>query len=144
MARFFEAAAYYYQQAPWKKVADDVAIQVECDQFKSGLWFAVPMGQSGITMGLAVYEDLSELRAMWQDEAPGHKAARRSVATTVTFDDETDMPVADYEASKRHGWMVAGPEAYPHVFHKDIGLSLRPPLAWELELMEGCLRAVPE
>ncbi len=144
VARFFEAAAYYYQQAPWKKVADDVAIQVECDQFKSGPWFAVPMGQSGITMGLAVYEDLSELRAMWQDEAPGHKAARRSVATTVTFDDETDMPVADYEASKRHGWMVAGPEAYPHVFHKDIGLSLRPPLAWELELMEGCLRAVPE
>jgi hypothetical protein len=24
------------------------------------------------------------------------------------------------------------------------GRSLRPPLAWELELMEGCLRAVPE
>lgn len=144
VARFFEAAAYYYRQAPWKKVADDMAVKVECDQFKSGPWYAVPMGQSGITMGLAVYEDLAELRAMWHDEAPGHQAARRSVATTVTFDDETDMPVADFEACKRYGWTIAGPEAYPHVFHKDIGLSLRPPLAWELELMEGCLRAVPE
>jgi hypothetical protein len=30
------------------------------------------------------------------------------------------------------------------VFRKERGLALRPPLAWELELMEGCLRAVPE
>ena len=41
------------------------------------------------------------------------------------------------------GWWP-GPDAYPEVFHKERGLSLRPPLAWELELMEGCLRAVPE
>jgi hypothetical protein len=34
--------------------------------------------------------------------------------------------------------------AYPEIFHKERGRSLRPPLAWELELMEGCLRAVPE
>jgi hypothetical protein len=39
---------------------------------------------------------------------------------------------------------VARADAYPEVFHKERGLSLRPPLAWELELMEGCLRAVPE
>lgn len=143
-ASFFEAAAYYYQQAPWKKVSDDLAIRVECDRFKSGPWYAVPMGQSGIMMGLAVYDDLNELRTVWQDDDPRQKAAHRSVATTVTFGEETEMPVADFDASKRYGWSVAGPEAYPHVFHKDIGLSLRPPLAWELELMEGCLRAVPE
>jgi hypothetical protein len=34
--------------------------------------------------------------------------------------------------------------AIPDAFHKERGLSLRPPLAWELELMEGCLRVVPE
>jgi hypothetical protein len=49
--------------------------------------------------------------------------------------------VADLEAAKRHGWPVARADAYPEVFHKERGLSLRPPLAWELELMEGCLRA---
>jgi hypothetical protein len=37
---------------------------------------------------------------------------------------------------------VARADAYPEVFHKERGLALRPPLAWELELMEGCLRAV--
>ena len=54
-----------------------------------------------------------------------------------------DIPAADLEACKRHGWEVAGPEAYPAIFRKERGLSLRPPLAWELLLMEGCLRAIP-
>ena len=39
---------------------------------------------------------------------------------------------------------MARADAYPEVFQKERGLSLRPPLAWELELMEACLRAVPE
>jgi hypothetical protein len=52
--------------------------------------------------------------------------------------------VADLEAAQEHGWPVARPDAYPSVFHKERGLALRPPLAWELELVEACLRAVPE
>ncbi len=39
---------------------------------------------------------------------------------------------------------LARPDAYPEVFHKDRGMSVRQPLSWELELMEGCLRAVPD
>jgi hypothetical protein len=39
---------------------------------------------------------------------------------------------------------VAAPEAYPWIFRKDPGQSPRPPSAWELELLEGCLRAVPD
>jgi hypothetical protein len=66
------------------------------------------------------------------------------VATTVTFGEEWDIPVADLEAARRYGWQVARADAYPSAFHKERGLALRPPLAWELELIEGCLRAVPE
>jgi hypothetical protein len=29
------------------------------------------------------------------------------------------------------------------IFRKERGMTIRPPLAWELELMEGCLRAIP-
>jgi hypothetical protein len=39
---------------------------------------------------------------------------------------------------------VAGPEAYPLVIRINPGLAMRPPLVWELELLEGCLRAIPE
>jgi hypothetical protein len=85
-----------------------------------------------------------ELQKMWAEDREDEDHPRQSVATTVTFGEEWDNPVADLEAAKKHGWQVARPDAYPEVFHKERGLSLRPPLAWELELMEGCLRAVPD
>ena len=39
---------------------------------------------------------------------------------------------------------MAGPEAYPLVIRVNPGLAMRPPLVWELELLEGCLRTIPE
>ena len=39
---------------------------------------------------------------------------------------------------------MAGPEAYPLVIRINPGRAVRPPLAWELELLEGCLWAIPE
>jgi tetratricopeptide (TPR) repeat protein len=144
VASFYEAAAFFFQKAPWKKVGYEAAMQVECGKFHSGPWYAVLMGQSGLTLGLALYEDLEALRRLWAGERADADMARLSVATTVTFGEEWDIPVADLEAAKKHGWPVARADAYPEIFHKERGLSLRPPLAWELELMEGCLRVVPE
>jgi tetratricopeptide (TPR) repeat protein len=141
---FYEAAASFFRQAPWKRVGYEAAIQVVCDKFQSGPWYAVLMGQSGLTMGLALYEDVEALQAMWAGDRASEEHARQSVATTVTFEEEWNIPVADLDAAKKHGWQVARPDAYPEVFRKERGLSLRPPLAWELELVEGCLRAVPE
>lgn len=62
----------------------------------------------------------------------------------MTFGGKTDVPVADHDACKKFAWKVAGPRAYPHIFHKQPGLTIRPPLSWQLELMAGCLRAVPQ
>ena len=141
---FYDAAAFFFRQAPWKKVGDEVTIKVECDKFQSGPWYAVVMGQSGLTTGLALYEDLKALQQIWTTEGSDEETARQGVATTVTFGEEWTIPVADLEAAKRHGWQIARPDAYPEIFRKERGLSLRPPLAWELELMEACLRAIPE
>jgi tetratricopeptide (TPR) repeat protein len=144
VAGFYEGAANFFRQAPWKQVGYEAAIRVECAKFQSGPWYAVLMGQSGLERGLALYEDLDTLRGLLTGAAADEDMARQSVATTVTFGEEWDIPVADLEAAKKHGWRVARPDAYPSAFHKERGLSSRPPLAWELELMEGCLRAVPD
>ena len=143
VAGFYRAAAGFYRRAPWRKLGYETAIKVECDRFESGPWYAVVMGQSGLTFGMALYEDLKALGKLWAGEMSDEENARETVALTVTFDDETEISAADLDASRRLGWEVAGPEAYPSIFRKERGLSLRPPLAWELELMEGCLRAVP-
>jgi tetratricopeptide (TPR) repeat protein len=141
---FFEAAAGFFLRAPWKRVGYEAAIKVECDKFHSGPWYGVLMGQSGLMMGLALYENLDTLRKTWTEEQGDEESARRTVATTVSFGEESDLPVADLEAAQRHGWKVARPDAYPSIMHKERGMSKRQPLAWELELMEGCLRAVPD
>ncbi|MGH3626808.1 MAG: DUF6930 domain-containing protein, partial [Sciscionella sp.] len=141
---YYDAAAFFHRQAPWKKVGDEAAIKVECDRFQSGPWYAVVMGQSGLTTGLTLYEDLAVLKYLWKREASDEEAARQSVATTVIFGEEWSIPVADSEAAKKHGWAVARPDAHPEVFRKERGRSLRPPLAWELELVAACLRAVPD
>ncbi|MGE5754399.1 MAG: DUF6930 domain-containing protein [Planctomycetaceae bacterium] len=143
VASFYRAAAGFYRRAPWRKLGYETAIKVECDRFESGPWYAVVMGQSGLTFGVALYDDLKTLEKLWAGEMSDEQSSRETVALTVTFDDETGIPVTDLDASRRFGWEVAGPEAYPSIFRKERGLSMRPPLAWELELMEGCLRAIP-
>ena len=75
---FYEAAAAFFRQAPWKKVGYEAAIKVECDKFQSGPWYAVLMGQSGLTTGLALYEDLKALRRMWAGDRGDEDNARQT------------------------------------------------------------------
>jgi tetratricopeptide (TPR) repeat protein len=144
VAGFYAAAASFFEQAPWRRVGYDSALRVECCKYQGGPWYAVLMGQSGLSMGLALYEDLGAARRVWERPDAFEDNLRESVATTVNFGEEIDLPLAEVEAAERYGWRVARDDAWPLVLHKERGLSHRPPLAWELELLEGCLRAVPE
>ncbi|MBV8076943.1 MAG: tetratricopeptide repeat protein [Planctomycetaceae bacterium] len=144
VAGFYRAAAAFHREAPWRALGYESAIKVEADRFESGPWYAVVMGQSGLTFGMALYDDLGLLKRMWAGASSDEENARETVALTVTFGDESEVPFADLEASREYGWEVAGPEAHPSIFRKERGMTMRPPLAWELELMEGCLRAVPD
>jgi len=84
---FYDAAAYYFRLAPWKKIADNTAIKVACDRFDSGPWYAVLMGQLGLTTGLALYDDLGALRQAWAG-GTDEENARHAVGTSVTFGEE--------------------------------------------------------
>jgi hypothetical protein len=144
VACFYEAAALFFRLAPWKKVGYEAAIKVESDRYRGGPWYAVLMGQSGLLAGLALYDDLGTLsKLLATGGGSDEENARETVVTTMSFGEEWTIPVADLEAAKKYGWPVVRPDAYPDVFHKERGMATRRPLAWELELMEGCVRAVP-
>jgi tetratricopeptide (TPR) repeat protein len=143
VAGFYEAAAEFYRSAPWRKLGYESAIKVECDRLESGPRYAVVMGQSGLTFGLALYDDLTVLKNLWSSRLSDEENARETVALTVTFDDDSGISDADLDAIQQYEWEIAGPEAYPSIFRKERGMSMRPPFGWELELMQGCLRMIP-
>lgn len=140
---FFAAAAEYYRKAPWKSVGLEDIVEVACAQFDSGPWYAVVMGEAGITVGLALYEDLKLLRKVLSGKLSDEENTRETVALTMTFESPREAHPGDLEAAREHGWEIAGPEAFPVIYRKERGLSIRPALAWELELMAASLRAIP-
>ncbi len=143
VGRFYQAAAEFYRRAPWRSLGYEGAIRVETDRFDSGPWYVVVMGRLGVTIGIALYDDLKMLRRLWTRPATNEENVRRSVALTMTFDPQESIPMADLLAAREHGWVVADPEAYPLAFKKERGMTMRPPLVWELTLLEACLRALP-
>ena len=141
---FYAAAAEFYRRKPWQRVPGDTPIKVECAKFRSGPWYAVVMGQSGVQQGLAVYEDLDALQEMMAGGRSEEENLRGMSVLSLMFSEAFEIPVRDLNAVEKHGWPVAGPEAYPLVLRVNPGRAVRPPLAWELELLEGCLRAIPD
>lgn len=144
MDSFFSAAADYYRRKPWRQVLGDTIIKVECDKFQSGPWYAVVMGQSGVQQGLAIYEDLAALQALMCGNASTEQNARSMSAISMMFSEAFEISARDINLIEKHGWTVAGPEAYPMVLHINPGAAVRSPLVWELTLLEGCLRTIPE
>ncbi len=137
---FFRAAAKYYEKTPWRNVPGDVPINVRCDKFDNGNWYAVVMGQSGMTLGLALYEDLDVLKSLLRED---DDANRRNSGLSVMYGEAFEIAIRDLDAAEENGWPIAGPEAYPLILRVNPGMAVRPPLAWELEFAEGCLRAIP-
>lgn len=144
VASFFQAAASFYRAAPWQRVGGAETIRIACDSFESGPWYAVIIGQMGMTLGVALYENPKALVRMRDGNTSDEHNARETVALSVTFGDETEIPAPDLDAAEQHGWEVAAPEAYPAPIRKERGLVMRPPLSWELRLLEATLRALPD
>ncbi len=140
----FRAAADFYRKAPWRFLGDRYAVRVESPRFDSGPWSAVIMGQAGLTLGLALYDRVDQLRELWAGDPDEERdLARRMTSLVVTFERESEVHPKEVDAAIQHGWEVVDPEVFPAVYRKEPGLSMRPPLAWELVLLEGCLRTIP-
>jgi hypothetical protein len=91
-----------------------------------------------------LYEDLAVVRQTLSGDGSEEENCRRMSGLSLTFGEAFDIAPADLDAAEQHGWPIAGPEAYPSALRVNPGLAFRPPLSWELELLEGCLRVFPD
>jgi hypothetical protein len=139
---FYRAAANFYRQAPWRSVGSDEPIQVECEQLGGGPRFAIVLGKEGKTKGLWLCDDWKTCLLMEQAE---YKAVADHLQyTAVHFGARSQISPDDLEKVQRLGFEVAGPRAYPSVLRKERGGDFGSPDAGELELLEACLRVIPD
>jgi len=102
------------------------------------------MGQSGVTLGLVLYEDLDLVRRLFKGTISDEDIARRTSAVSMTYGEPFELAAKDLDAVEQHGWPIAGPEAYPFVMRVNPGQAVRVPLRWEVALLTGCLEVIPQ
>jgi hypothetical protein len=128
--------------APWRSIAEGETIQVECEQLEGSPWYAVVLGKKGRLRGLMLFDDEEGRRLMERADYEAIADRLRNIA--VHFDDRGQVGADAVDAVGRHGFEVAGPGAYPHPFRMEVGRKLRSPVARELELLEACVRTIPD
>jgi hypothetical protein len=140
MESFYEAAQYYFHEAPWRYVRGEVPIEIRYDEPAMGPRYAVVLGRTGVQLGLCVYDDLEITKAM----LCGYADPDENRALAVCYDEAQIMAAVDLQLIERLGWPVAAPEAWPAVMRLMPGRTPRSATADELVFLDGCLRAIPD
>ena len=140
MESFYYAAARYFEQAPWKHVLGEFPIEIRCRGLSTGTLYAIVLGRTGVTLGLALYRDwddvLATLRGLGDpDEMSGF---------AVIFDEIAIMSPADLYLVERNGWPIRTPEAYPVIMRREPGQQPQSPSSEDLDYLESCLGIVPD
>ncbi|NUQ65627.1 MAG: tetratricopeptide repeat protein [Pirellulales bacterium] len=140
MEAFYDAAASYFRRAPWKHVPGEIPIKVQCRDFNLGTCYAIVLGRTGVTLGLALYRDWDEVVAMLR----GLRDWDEMSAYSVIFDEVAIMAPRDLYLMEREGWPIATPEAHPIVLHLEPGRQPQPPNHEELDYVQSCLGTLPD
>ena len=73
MESFYEAAEYYFRQAPWRRVPGEVPIEIRCDDPTMGTRYAIVLGRTGVQLGLCIYDDWEITQATAQRVCHGRR-----------------------------------------------------------------------
>ena len=137
----FAAAAQYYHQAPWRWIDNVSPIEVRYPP-DGRVRYAVVLGSGGESFGLSLYESLDDLRIVFSSVEPERTTEQVSWFSLV-FDEAMAMPFDDLDAMEKHGWPVAGEQAYP------LAIKAIPPGEWsvpsasEVAWLAAAVRAIP-
>jgi hypothetical protein len=140
MESFYEAANYYFREAPWRRVPGEVPIEIRCDDPAMGTRYAIVLGRTGVQLGLCIYDDWEMTRAMLS----GYATADENRALAVCYDEAQIMSAVDLQLIDRLGWPIATPEAWPAVMRLKPHHTPRSATVEELVFLDACLRAIPD
>jgi Domain of unknown function (DUF6930) len=142
---FFRAAVFFYEQAPWRFIADRTPLQVSCTAFfRSPVYLAV-MGNGGTEFGLGLFLSAEELERVYEIGSHFDMDRMSFRTASVIFSEPIYLAFEDLDAIELHGWPIAGPEAYPHLLQILPGADppIQPPSPDHVNIFEACLLALP-
>ena len=143
VAALFEAAAFFYREAPWIQLSNDDPLAIRIHP--SMEWnYATVMGQAGVEYGLALYKDWADLERMYLAHDHPMDIVPDEGSHSLLFNKITEIPFDDVENIERYGWVVPDPQAYPFPVIFIPPDRVERPDADEILWYEATLRAIPE
>jgi tetratricopeptide (TPR) repeat protein len=138
--RFAEAAATFYQAAPWRYLANEDLIVVSAPAVPNGMRHLCVLGDGGQQFGLAFFESRQAFERIYAGSGP----FRPRRACGVTFGPIDELPFADVDAWENLGLPVAAPNAYPLAAELGSDGTMRRLKGSELAAAEALLRVLAE
>jgi hypothetical protein len=114
IAELFRAAAAFYRAAPWKVFSDYEPMEAQLSDGR--LWTACVLGGGALEYGLVLYEEVEDYLGMLTAEGPEDAFMDlRGTVLSLSFEPRDRLPAPMLRETRKAGWEVAGPAAYPHL-----------------------------
>ena len=141
LGHLYQLAAQFYQATPWSWFHDHHPFAIACPPEDTPR-YAVVMGSGGEVFGLAVYDQLEDVRSMFTSPVSPRQMAKMRTWFVLFFEAAPAVSFDDLDAMAVHDWPVAAPHAYPVFGRTTPDQALALPATSDLLWMEGALGAL--
>jgi len=141
LGHLYHLAAQFYQASPWSWFHDHHPFAIQCPPEETPR-YAIVMGSGGETFGLAVYDQLEDVRLMFTSPVSPRQLAKMRTWCVLFFEAAPAVSFDDLDAMAVHNWPVAAPYAYPVFGRTTPEQTLALPAKADLLWMEGALGAL--
>ncbi len=138
----FRAAAALFQVAPWKVAADTQVLRLDIPQLGvEGACISI-IGTLGESVGLIIFPSFVGYQRFLEASASFDGSKKKIDLGTsflsLNFERGADLPAGMRREAARHGWPVAGPDAYPWVQKRDRDGQLAPLTDKDVRIVSAC------
>lgn len=145
---FFRAAEGLFLLAPWKKAADGQILRLDIPRLGvEGACLSI-IGALGQSVGFLIFPSLSDFdrfleaaERLGASEGMGAGEEPVDLGTPIlslTFERGADLPAGIRREVAKHGWPVAGPNAYPRVQKRDRDGMAAPLSERDVQVVSAC------
>jgi tetratricopeptide (TPR) repeat protein len=142
IAAMFEAAAQFYQAAPWVSLTNDDVLAVRVLP-QTEPWYVTVMGHGGVEYGLALYKTWEDVELSYLPKDRPHEWVPPTGANSFLFNPAAYIPNDDLDAIQKYGWQVVDYKTIPSPMIFIPPDRVERPTRDEILWFEAVLRAIP-